>query len=89
MIWIISTLLFGMAAGSIAKYLHPGDEPGGWLSTLGIGILGSFLGSTIARFFGLGGGGLIWSLILAVGGAFLLLMAQRKYLESKNNKRIE
>ncbi len=86
---LISWLLFGLAAGSIAKYLHPGDEPGGWLSTLGIGVLGSFLGGILTSVIGLGGGGLIWSMLTAVGGAFLLLMAQRKYLQSKENKRLE
>jgi len=35
---IISWLLFGLIAGVIAKALHPGKDPGGWIVTIIIGI---------------------------------------------------
>ncbi|WP_114789706.1 GlsB/YeaQ/YmgE family stress response membrane protein [Niabella yanshanensis] len=82
---ILSWILFGLIAGAIAKALHPGKDPGGWIVTILIGIAGAFVGGWI--------NGLItdtpinsnWSLrgfLFAVGGAILLLwiygMATRK-----------
>ncbi len=75
---LISWIVFGLIAGVIAKYLHPGPEPGGTLMTIGLGIAGSMLGGFLASLIGLGGGGLIWSLITAVGGAFLLLFGYNR-----------
>ena len=44
---IISWLLFGLIAGLIAKALHPGKDPGGWIVTIIIGILGSVVGGWV------------------------------------------
>lgn len=40
-------LAFGLFVGSLAKWLHPGDDPIGFLPTVGIGIVGSFIGGLI------------------------------------------
>ena len=42
--WIISWLVYGLVVGSVAKWLHPGDDPSGILATLGIGVVGSYIG---------------------------------------------
>jgi len=81
---IIMWLLLGLAAGAIAKYLHPGPDPGGTLATMGIGVAGSFVGGFLMSLVGLGGGGMIWSLITAVLGAFLLLFGYRKFQSRKS-----
>lgn len=47
MIAIISWIVFGLLVGLIAKAIHPGDEPMGCLSTIAIGISGSFVGGLI------------------------------------------
>lgn len=73
---IISWLLFGLIAGVIAKALHPGKDPGGWIVTIIIGILGSVVGGWIgASLLGWGdvNGWNFKSFALAVIGAIILL----------------
>jgi uncharacterized membrane protein YeaQ/YmgE (transglycosylase-associated protein family) len=73
---ILGWLILGLIAGAIAKALHKGEEPGGILGTMAVGILGAMLGGFIASAVGLGGIGSFFSIgtwILAIGGAFLLL----------------
>lgn len=81
MISLISWLLFGFIAGSIAKYITPGDDPGGPLVTIGIGVLGSMLGGTIGWLVGLGSGSgwNLYNFALAIGGSLLLLFGHRFY----------
>lgn len=47
---ILSWILFGLIAGAIAKLLHRGDDPGGWIVTIIIGIVGAFVGGALAKF---------------------------------------
>jgi uncharacterized membrane protein YeaQ/YmgE (transglycosylase-associated protein family) len=51
---IIGWILLGILAGVIAKALLPGDDPGGFIVTTIIGIVGALLGGFIARALGLG-----------------------------------
>ncbi len=74
---IIGYDILGLVAGAIAKALHPGDDPGGILGTLVVGILGALAGGLIASAAGLGGLGSFFSLgtwLIAIGGALLLLV---------------
>lgn len=82
---MIYWLLIGLAAGFIAKQITPQEEKGGWISSLIVGVLGSYVGGVISRATGLTifGGGLIGSLILATGGAFLVLWIYHNYLKDK------
>lgn len=45
---IIGWLLFGLIVGAIAKFLMPGNDPGGWIVTILLGIAGSFVGGFLA-----------------------------------------
>ncbi len=45
---IIGFLLIGLLAGFIARALVPGPDPMGWLGTMVLGIVGSFVGGTLA-----------------------------------------
>jgi uncharacterized membrane protein YeaQ/YmgE (transglycosylase-associated protein family) len=75
-IWMI---VVGLVAGALAKLLLPGDDPGGFLVTIAIGIAGSllagFLGRALFGWYGPGeaGPGLIASIV----GAMLLLVGYR------------
>ncbi len=64
---LIIWCVFGLIVGSIAKWLHPGNDPIGWLPTMGIGIAGSFLGGLIhSLIYGghiLAPAGFLWSVI--------------------------
>ncbi|MBL7683209.1 MAG: GlsB/YeaQ/YmgE family stress response membrane protein [Flavipsychrobacter sp.] len=72
---IISWALFGLIAGAIAKALRKGDDPGGWIITIVIGILGAVIGGWIGTALGWGdvSGFNFRSFTLAVIGALLLL----------------
>ena len=45
---IIAFIILGAIAGAIAKALLPGDDPGGFIITTLIGIVGAILGGFIA-----------------------------------------
>ena len=71
---IISTLIVGLIVGAIAKFLMPGNNPGGWIVTILLGIAGSFVGTYIAGILGMAGPvGWIGSIL----GAMLLLFVYR------------
>ncbi len=74
---IITWIIIGLIAGALAKLIMPGDDPGGIIVTIIIGMVGSLLGGFLASLVGLGGGGLIWSIIVAVIGAIILLAIYR------------
>ena len=77
---IISWLILGLIAGALAKWIMPGDDPGGIWVTILIGIVGAFVGGFIGSLIGLGtvGGLSIGSILTAVGGAVLLLFVYRQ-----------
>lgn len=41
-------IAFGIVAGGIARFLIPGRQPMGWLATMSLGIMGSFIGGFFA-----------------------------------------
>ena len=45
---IIAFLILGLLAGAIAKALLPGDDPGGIVVTMIIGVVGALLGGFLA-----------------------------------------
>jgi uncharacterized membrane protein YeaQ/YmgE (transglycosylase-associated protein family) len=71
---IITTIIFGLVVGVIAKFLMPGkNEPQGFIMTAILGIVGSFVGDWLARTTGIfnAGGGFGW--IASIIGAMLVL----------------
>jgi uncharacterized membrane protein YeaQ/YmgE (transglycosylase-associated protein family) len=75
---LIVFLIVGLIAGFIARALVPGPDPMGWLGTMILGIVGSFVGGTIAAL--LFGGTLDVSptgLIGSVIGAIVVLVIWR------------
>ena len=78
---IIVWIIFGLIAGAIAKFIMPGDDPGGIFVTILIGIAGAMLGGFLASLLGLGtvSGFSFGSLAISVGGALLLLGGYRKF----------
>ena len=45
---IIAFIILGLIAGAIAKALLPGDDPGGFIVTTIIGVVGALLGGFLA-----------------------------------------
>ncbi len=76
---ILAWIVLGLIAGAIAKALMPGKDPGGIIVTMLIGIAGAFIGGFIGN--AITGSGLngfsMWSIVLAVVGAMLLLWVYR------------
>lgn len=69
---IILSLLIGVLAGYLANLIMKGSGKGFWLNLLW-GILGGFIGNYLFGKLGIGGGGIIWSIISATAGAVLLI----------------
>lgn len=81
---MLSALLFwiivGLIAGALAKFAMPGDDPGGIIVTIIIGIVGAVIGGWLLSLLGIGGagsGGWIFSIIAGVIGAVILLAIYR------------
>ena len=68
-----------LVAGALAKWILPGEDPGGFFVTILIGVAGGMLGGYIGTSLGVGtvSGFNLMSLLLAIGGAMLLLFAFR------------
>ena len=77
---IISWMVMGLMIGALATWIMPGKDPGGIFVTMLIGIAGALVGGFIAGLLGLGSvsGFNIPSLLIAIGGALLLLWLYRK-----------
>ncbi len=77
---LISWIVFGFIAGVIAKLIHPGKDPGGFIVTILIGIAGAMIGGFISTSLGFGdvSGFDLRGMGIAIGGAFLLLFGYRK-----------
>ncbi|HEY9848321.1 MAG TPA: GlsB/YeaQ/YmgE family stress response membrane protein [Leptolyngbyaceae cyanobacterium] len=45
---IIAWVILGLLAGAIAKAIYPGNQGGGILGTIILGIIGAFVGGTLA-----------------------------------------
>jgi uncharacterized membrane protein YeaQ/YmgE (transglycosylase-associated protein family) len=76
---ILSWIVMGLIVGILAKLIMPGKDPGGIIITILMGIAGAFLGGYIGSFLGIGtftGFNLV-SILLAIGGALLLLILYR------------
>lgn len=76
---ILSWILFGLIAGALAKWIMPGEDPGGCVMTMVIGVVGAVVGGWIATMLGMGGidGFNLGSMLVAVLGAVLLLWVYR------------
>lgn len=77
---ILSWIIFGLIAGAIAKAIHPGKDPGGWIVTIVIGIIGAVIGGYVSSLLGYGtvSGFDIKSFAIAIVGAISLLFVYRK-----------
>jgi uncharacterized membrane protein YeaQ/YmgE (transglycosylase-associated protein family) len=78
---IIFWIIVGLIAGALAKFVMPGDDPGGIIVTIIIGIVGAVLGGWLLSLIGIGGGagtgGFIFSIIAGFIGAVILLAIYR------------
>lgn len=78
---ILTWVLFGLIAGSIANLLDPEPSRGGVLGSIVLGVLGALVGGFLANvLLGLTISGFnLTSFLIAVGGSLLLLFIGRLF----------
>jgi uncharacterized membrane protein YeaQ/YmgE (transglycosylase-associated protein family) len=77
---LISWMILGLLAGALAKWIRPGEDGGGWINSMFIGIGGAMIGGFVGSALGIGRvtGLNLWSLMIATGGALILLWIMGK-----------
>jgi uncharacterized membrane protein YeaQ/YmgE (transglycosylase-associated protein family) len=72
---ILGWILFGLIVGAIARLLLPGKQAMGWIMTILLGVVGSFVGGAISwLIFGTEDGRVNPAgFLMSVVGAFLLV----------------
>jgi uncharacterized membrane protein YeaQ/YmgE (transglycosylase-associated protein family) len=80
MVGILSWLGMGLVVGALAKWIMPGRDPGGLVSTIIIGIVGAMIGGWLGTLLGIGrvDGFNLGSIVIATGGGVVLLWILRK-----------
>ena len=74
---ILMWVVFGLVVGIVAKFIMPGQDPGGIVLTICLGIAGAVLGGWLGRVFGLYRPGEATGFIMAVVGAIAILAVYR------------
>jgi uncharacterized membrane protein YeaQ/YmgE (transglycosylase-associated protein family) len=72
-VWIVS----GLIVGAVARFLMPGQDPGGATVTSLLGVAGALGGGFIGQALGLFGPGRTASFVMATAGAVLVLFVYR------------
>ncbi len=71
---VVGWIIVGLVAGTLAKWVMPGPDPGGIIVTNLIGVAGALLGGFVARYLlGMAAG----SILVATLGAIILLALYR------------
>jgi len=77
MFGILGWILFGLVVGAVAKLLMPGNDPGGIIVTMLLGIVGAVVGGWIGRALGFYGPNDPAGFLMSLVGAVALLAAYR------------
>jgi uncharacterized membrane protein YeaQ/YmgE (transglycosylase-associated protein family) len=77
MIAMLSWIVFGLIVGALAKLVMPGDDPGGIIVTILLGIAGAIVGGLIGRAMGLYGPDQAAGYLMSILGAIVLLAGYR------------
>jgi uncharacterized membrane protein YeaQ/YmgE (transglycosylase-associated protein family) len=75
---IVWTILIGFLAGALAKFIMPGKDPGGFIITTILGIVGALVATFLGQALGWYQAGQSAGFIGAVVGAVILLFVYRK-----------
>ena len=87
---ILSLVVSGLIIGLLARFAVPGKDPLKLWQTIVLGIAGSLLGTIVARMFGfingddtIENGEAASSLLFSLGGAIVLLILYRKFVQKR------
>ncbi len=83
---ILAWIVLGLIAGLIARALYPGEQPGGAIVTILLGIVGALVGGWIGRSLtgtpeysnGLTFGGVVWAVVGSLVVLFIWSMVSRR-----------
>ncbi len=76
---VLGWILFGLVVGIVARFLMPGRDPGGFIVTIVLGIVGALIGGWIGRAVGWYQPGDPVGFLAAVIGAIILLILYRLF----------
>ena len=76
---LVAWMVFGFVAGLLARALMPGKDPGGFIATTAIGVVGAVVGGWLGTKLGFGtvAGFDLRSLGVAIVGSLVLLVGIR------------
>jgi len=74
----IGWLVAGLVIGVLAKFVMPGDDPGGIIVTILLGIVGAMVGGGVGRALGLYAPGEAAGWLMSIVGAVILLFLYRQ-----------
>jgi uncharacterized membrane protein YeaQ/YmgE (transglycosylase-associated protein family) len=74
---ILGWIIFGLIVGIVAKFLMPGRDPGGFIVTALLGMVGAVVGGYLGRAVGWYGPEDPVGFVMAVLGAIVLLAIYR------------
>jgi uncharacterized membrane protein YeaQ/YmgE (transglycosylase-associated protein family) len=77
MFGILGWILFGLVVGAVAKLLMPGNDPGGIVVTMLLGIVGAVVGGWLGRALGFYGPEDPAGFLMSLVGAIALLAIYR------------
>ena len=85
---LIAWIILGLIAGAIAKAIYPGNQGGGILGTMILGIVGAFIGGSLYTFLTTGAiqltaatlnlGGILLAVLGAIVAIFLWGLVTRR-----------
>ena len=74
---VLAWIVLGLVAGALAKFIMPGQQGGGIILTIVLGVVGALVGGFLGTYvFGFGdiSGFDVRSIAIAVGGALVALV---------------
>jgi uncharacterized membrane protein YeaQ/YmgE (transglycosylase-associated protein family) len=71
---ILLFLVFGLVVGALARLIVHGKDPGGWIISMILGVLGSFLGTFLGRSLGWYRDGEPAGFLMSLLGAVILVV---------------
>lgn len=77
---LLASLVIGALSGAIANKIMDGNPKGFFQNAL-LGIAGGLVGGFLGNLIGIGGGGWLSSILLAVGGSCLVVWLARKIVK--------
>jgi uncharacterized membrane protein YeaQ/YmgE (transglycosylase-associated protein family) len=81
---MLSTIIVGLIAGVIAKFIMPGkNDPAGLVMTAIVGIVGSFLASYLGQAVGIYSAGQGTNIFGSVIGAIIVLFLYSKFFANR------